>query len=449
MSDTADAAPAAADLIASLPHALLLFVFSLLAVDARAACSAVCRGWRAALLDHSCWLRLDLSPSSGVVRAVTEAVLRGAAARAGGRLVALDVSQCGEVSHDALFAVVTANAGTLRELRVCSDWALGMPLPHAVEALLRAAPQLRTFTTSVRWVDVTQARRMLRGERPFERLRLAGLRVEFMGLFGAEDETALAALLADAAAHESLVDLGLSQAPLDAPAALDALVGFALAHRLPSLWLYTCGLSPASAPALARLLDGAPLREVHLYGDGGQLLDAPAATLLANALRANSTLACLALGSVNLWNDLTAAELLLHAATAHPSLRKLELDCNRVDDASRARVGHALGALVAAYAAALEELSVHHCHFGDDGLGPLVDALASNTHLRTLRCCVNNISEAFALEKLLPAVHANTSLRALVLIDDSPDDLEEMESDELAAVLARIEEFVAARAAAG
>jgi hypothetical protein len=429
MSDTADAAPAAADLIASLPHALLLFVFSLLAVDARAACSAVCRGWRAALLDHSCWLRLDLSPSSGVVRAVTEALLRGAAAHAGGRLVALDVSQCGQVSHDALFAVVTANAGTLRELRVCSDWELGMPYCVTVEALLRAAPQLRTFTTSVRWVDVTQARRMLRGEPPFERLRVSGLRVTFVALGAAAAQTALAALLADAAAHDSLVHLGLSQAPLGVPAALDEVVAFTLVRRLPSLWLCRCALSPASAPALARLLGGDALRELFLHnGDEEQLLDAPAATLLANTLRTNSTLTHLTLEHVNLWSHPAAAELLLQAATAHPSLRKLELHGNYVDEASRARAGHALGALMAANAHSLEELNIGDCELGDTGLGPLVDALASNTHLRTLRCFANGWSDAFMREQMLPSMRANPSLSWV--LEDSTSEAEDEDEDE-------------------
>jgi hypothetical protein len=202
---------------------------------------------------------------------------------------------------------------------------------------------------------------------------------------------------------------------------------------------------------LARLLGGDALRELHLFGDGEQLLDAPAATLLANALRENSTLACLALDNVNFWSNPTAAELLLHAAAAYPSLRKLELDCNRVDDACRARAGRALGTLVAANAPSLEELNIDACVLRDAGLGPLVDALASNTHLLTLRCVRTGISEQFARERLLPAARANTSLRALVLIDDGVDGLDddEYEPEEDIAVLEEIQDVVAARAAAG
>jgi predicted nucleic acid-binding protein len=55
----------------------------------------VCRSWRAALEERSLWLRLDLS-ASGVSpkRAVTDALLHAAAARAGGELLTLDISGC-------------------------------------------------------------------------------------------------------------------------------------------------------------------------------------------------------------------------------------------------------------------------------------------------------------------------------------------------------------------
>jgi hypothetical protein len=251
--------------------------------------------------------------------------------------------------------------------------------------------------------------------------------VDFAGLFGANAQTALAALLTDAAAREARAHLALARAPLGAPAALDTVVAFTLAHRLPSLWLCGCALSPASAPALARLLGGSALRELYLNGDGEQLLDEPAATLLTNALRANSTLTRLVLEEVNLWSDPAAAELLLHAATAHPSLRKLELDRNTVDEASRARAGRALGALVAANAPSLEELNIDACNLGDEGLGPLVDALASNTHLRTLRCIGNDMSAAFAHETLEPAMRANPSVS---VIFDLEGDTENEDEDE-------------------
>jgi Ran GTPase-activating protein (RanGAP) involved in mRNA processing and transport len=182
---------------------------------------------------------------------------------------------------------------------------------------------------------------------------------------------------------------------------------------------------------LARLLGGDALRELHLFDrDGEQLLDAPAATLLANALRANSTLTFLALDAVNLWRDPTAAELLLQGATAHPSLRKLDLQGNTVDEASRARAGRALGALLAANAPSLEELNIVECSLGDAGLGPLVDALASNTHLHTLRCFGNAWSDAFMHERLLPATRSNPSLSWVLEDSEDEDDWEDDDEGE-------------------
>jgi hypothetical protein len=89
---------AAAELVctalAPLPQPLALRILALLPVDARARCACVSRGsWRATVADVSLWLRLDLTPAGGVPqRRVTDALLRGAAARAaGGRLQRLAV----------------------------------------------------------------------------------------------------------------------------------------------------------------------------------------------------------------------------------------------------------------------------------------------------------------------------------------------------------------------
>jgi hypothetical protein len=57
------------------------------------------------------------------------------------------------------------------------------------------------------------------------------------------------------------------------------------------------------------------------------------------------------------------------------------------------------------------ELSLLH-YFKEATLGPLFDALARNTHLRSL-LCHGCMTEPFALERLLPAVRANTSLLRL------------------------------------
>jgi uncharacterized low-complexity protein len=128
-----------------LPHAVVLAIFALVPVDQRLLCRLVCRGWRAVLGDVSLWLRLDLThESGGVTFEVTDALLRAAAARVGGRLQALDVSEAPAVTQKALLTVLRENALGLRELRACHGAADRMEVV-AVEALLRAAPQLRSF----------------------------------------------------------------------------------------------------------------------------------------------------------------------------------------------------------------------------------------------------------------------------------------------------------------
>jgi hypothetical protein len=145
-----------------------------------------------------------------------------------------------------------------------------------------------------------------------------------------------------------------------------------------------------------------------------QLLDQPAAALIADALHANKTLTSLRLPACGLWDDVAGAALLLGALAAHHSLRTLNFNSNLLHDGDQApALGAALGALVAADAPALHELNVSHSGLGDAGLGPLVDALPLNTHLRTLNLSYNNCTDDFVRDRLLPAVRANTSLRLL------------------------------------
>lgn len=104
------------------------------------------------------------------------------------------------------------------------------------------------------------------------------------------------------------------------------------------------------------------------------------------------------------------AAALLRALVAHPTLEALTLEGNF----SRAAevVGAALGDIIAADAP-LETLRIVGCDLGDTGMGPLMAALHRNTRLRVLECRFNEFSPAFAREKLLPAVSANTGLLEL------------------------------------
>jgi hypothetical protein len=411
---TAVAQPAPLTL-AALPHALLLEVLSRLPADSRLRCAAVCRAWRAALNDRRLWLRLDLSPASGVARAAaTEGLLRAAAARAAGQLETLDVSGCVALSRAALLEVVRANSASLRELHLrggCEKrefW-----LAAQVKALLRAAPHLRACNAAVGTGDLAVARAMMRAEPPFRALRLHRLCV----FSRAGTEAAVLELAADLLHCVFLRELDFYSAALDGPAAFDALVDAALACGLHTLRLYGCYLSTASAPALARLLVGGALAELEIRGLGGdRLLDVPAAAVLGSALRACSTLTALTLRTVRLWRDFGAATTLLGALTGHASLQTLDLSHNQMKDdaAVPAAASAALGALAGANAPALTELDVSWCYLGDAGLGPLLDALAHNTHLTKLDFSYNDLMDAFVCDALLPAVRANSSLRQLI-----------------------------------
>jgi hypothetical protein len=104
---------------------------------------------------------------------------------------------------------------------------------------------------------------------------------------------------------------------------------------------------------------------------------------------------------------------LLGAVTAHCSLRQLSVSHNPIGDAQEA-AGAALGALVAANAPSLVVLDLFDCGVQEPALGPLVDALPANTHLRTLELGEVTASVPFLRDRLLPAVRANTSLKWLM-----------------------------------
>jgi hypothetical protein len=403
--------------LSPLPLSVVLHIFSLLPVDCRLRCAEVCRGWRAVLLERSLWTRLDVTHTSGVQvpdlygRRSLDALLRCAAARAGGGLHSLQANKH-LVTHAALLDVLTANAGALREVHAHTrnNHPLGYT-PAQVEALLGAAPQLRTFAAELycEATEVQATRRALRNEAPFDPMRVRHL---FANL-GNEDEAGVMAFTADVATHASLKRLKLFYAPLETAAALDAVVDAALARRMQRIELLNCSLSPASAPALARLLGSdalTALKCAHMH----RLLDAPAARVLAAALRANSTLTSLTLAGVGVFDDAAATAELLDALTGHASLRLLSLHGNRVQAAHQAAAGAALGAFVAANVPALTELDILRCALGDDGLRALFQALPHNTCMRTLDCRGNTMSEAFARDVLLPAVRGNASLQSMV-----------------------------------
>jgi hypothetical protein len=358
-----EAAAASRTTLCALPLALLQSVLALLPVDARARACVVCPAWNAALAERSLWARLDLSPASSVAVVVTNEVLEAAAARAGGQLEALDLNHCDNISLVAVLAVATANGATLRELRCRDNPSTNMEERHMlasedVETLLRAAPQLRVLDVDVRFHTVAEASRLLRSELLFAPLRVRALMVHAYGEH--PDEAAVLSLAADVAGHAWLAELALAGVPLDTAAALDALADDALARRLSAVRLMDCRLSPASAPALVRLVRGGlALLGIICSANAPPMLEMPAALLLSNALRASTTLTSVHLCRVALWHDPFAAVLLLGALAGHHSLRELDVSCNEAaTPVMQAIAGAALGAVVGANAPALRTLDV-------------------------------------------------------------------------------------------
>jgi hypothetical protein len=412
----------------SLPHSLVVCVLAALPADARLRCAEVCKAWLAAVCDRTLWLRADLSPEGGVTRPVTNKLLRAVSARAGGHTQALRLPLTHSVTENALVKVLKTNSTTLQELNVTlsavtSPRSFVFMLVASLKRLLRAAPRLQVvdadFSASVR-----DGARALLNEPPFQPLRVHS--ANFFGWRTFDDDVALeseqevpeaADMLALAAAinsHASLKILFLKRLPLDAPAVLDAFIDAALARRLSQLDMKRCCLSPACAPALARLLSGGTLKSLTIVGDGAPLLDAPAAALLADAMRTNTTLCELVLESVDLWHDALAGADVIHALTAHPSLEELYVNDNQPMTLEDAKIaGAALGTLVAADAPALQKLCLALCSLEDVGLEPLLHALRTNTHLRELYCGHNAMSDECARDTFLPAVRANKSLRVL------------------------------------
>jgi hypothetical protein len=175
-------------------------------------------------------------------------------------------------------------------------------------------------------------------------------------------------------------------------------------------------------------------------------LDVPAALLLSHALRASTTLTSFRLCRVGLWHEPAAAVLLLSALVSHPSLHELDVSFNAAETpALQAVAGATLGALVAANAPALHTLDISFCRVGDTGMRLLVDALPHNTHLHTLECAGNAMTQGFMRNRVRPAVQANASLRKLIILTDD----EAEHPTPVMAIMRELQDMVAARGAAG
>ena len=343
--------------------------------------------------------------------------------RAGSALTALAVNHDAYDSEFDYICALLRASPALVEVHMCFT---DMDVLHAVTAygdmaaVLAAGPQLRELRADV-VCDTALAVQLLERRPPLERVCLRSLTlpgVEYLRNRGHALPPGLMVLppaftaaLADARLQPCLTRLLLVDINFDAPGAADALADAVVARpRLSCLILSNCALSPATAPALARVLRGGALTHVRFSGRSHTVfLDAAGALTLGEALRASSTLTSLTLAELP---PLTApiVTALLGALEGHRSLSKLRF-CYATQPA-HAGIGAALAALVAADAPALEELSVPWCGLGED-MGLLCDALPYNHHLRELNIQFNRVPAGLMRDRLLPAVRANASLRTL------------------------------------
>ena len=402
-----------------LPLLLAMHIFSLLPADQRLRAAEVSRGWRATVALPALWRRLDLSRTSGVVHRDLAALLDAAVARAGSALTALDVSGT-RVSMDKLRDALRAS-GAVVEVRASTG-----PLKLVVlKELLDAEPQLRELHATVD-CNLAEAVGVLESHPPLAPLHLQSLLIRVA--HAAALPPALITALEDGRLHPCMKRLVLCVAEFHTPGALDAVANVFVARpRLCSLCLTYCALSPAAAPALARVLREGAITELKICCPELPFLDVASAAVLADALRACTTRTSLGLSDVP---DQAAPVLttLLSALEGHHCLASLDLNCTRLEHAPA--VVTVLVALLAADAQALTKLNVWRCDMGEVGLGALLDVLPRNHHLRELDICENGMLPAgFMRARLLPAVRDNTSLRELTVGDGEFGDDDEAQDE--------------------
>ncbi len=351
-------------LFASLPAVVLQRIFSFLPAQDRMRCILVCHAWLALLAERRLWAHLDMSVQS--VRAYlrncsmadADALLRCAAARAGGELTTLRIDT-NPFSREAIFDVVASNADSLRELHLSNSLSSGGITLHTEGAvkLLRMAPQLRELTVNGFFYisDVADARYMLRNKPPFGPLRITNVLAHLRDV---QDTGLLETFAADVAAHPALAELRLSRVRLATLDALDAFVDAAVAKKLTAIWFDQSLLPSALSPSLSRLTGIAELRSLSFTSN--LLLEDESSSfagVLAEALRGNTTLTSVALEHYHTVRSDPAGDAeLLRVLIGHARLQELRLlrvDANRNGSAL---IGAALGALVAANAPSLRQL---------------------------------------------------------------------------------------------
>ena len=272
--------------LSPLPRCFVRAVFVLLPADQRLRCVEVSRAWRALLADTSLWKSLNLSNKSGINR-FSEALFRAAVAKAGGQLHELDVNWRPEaLSFPTLVDALASNAATLELLDARSrTWFA----PAEVDSLLEAAPLSMLHVYADPRNDVEQARRYLRNEPPYERLRLRGLNVNGDGQLDSLGN--LQAFCIDLLKHPSLKRLYIVDASLGTAAAMRVLVNASIALRVHVFGLVNCGCTHACVPEWTRFVSAVVLECMVIHNDDVELFEAGADTdKFCDAIRASAWL---------------------------------------------------------------------------------------------------------------------------------------------------------------
>jgi len=247
-----------------------------------------------------------------------------------------------------ILPVLQANAGSLVELRAwdCLEpgkrWHFLSVLN--IEALLAAAPLLRLLEcdAGARGELSTTTLRLLE-EQQFAPVRLQALYLQPMNA-----PLGVPATAARISLHPSLKRLHVWCVDLRSELALDAVVDLSIS-QLQRLTMVNCNLSPASLPALTRMLGSGCLTELLIYNGLAPLVLGVAVPAFCAALRA-SRLVELALESIWLWHSLEDGLAVIAACTGHPTLRALNLRYNMQYDPGRDVIEAALDALAASNA---------------------------------------------------------------------------------------------------
>jgi hypothetical protein len=274
-----------------------------------------------------------------------------------------------------------------------------------LRAVCVALPRLQVLNAQFRG-ECAALLPILRNDPPY-----GPIRVSVLGVWSEGDSDAdVLALAAAVASHESLKGLTLTDVHFEH--GLNALVDAAAERRISQFTLEAlCVMDTGSVAALTRLLQRGSMTKLRV---NCVFPDAEESSMeLCAALRSCRALTDLRL-CLNPPHGASRRVIteLLDAVAALPALSALDLYCSDAQD--KAATGRALGALLAANLPSLRSLSVFGCQLRDEGMGPLLDGLAANTHLRKLgSTAYNSLSEEFERDRLEPALAVLAARAAL------------------------------------